>query len=166
MRKIIMGIVMSALTIAVLAGSASARTTTRQRFLLVSAGNPRQPGKVIASGPVTRVGIETETDGPNGDVLATFTFDTGVVSVDLSGVRQSNFDPATCIAKPTESGTFTITGHSGIYSGVTGGGTYSGHGITVGSRGTQGQCFGPGSGIPPALSVFIARMAGTVSIPS
>ena len=165
MQKLVMGIVISALTITMLAGSASAGTAATQHFILLSA-NPRDPGKVIASGPVTGVGSETDTDGPDGDVLATFTFDTGIVSVDISGVRQSNFDPKTCIAKPSESGTFTITGGSGLYSGVTGGGTYSGHGIIVGRRGPQGQCFGPGSGVPPAQNVFIARMSGTASIPS
>jgi hypothetical protein len=166
MRKILAAAAMSAMTFGMISAPASARTATNQRFVLVFTGRDGSPGQVAAVGPVTGIGSETETDGPSGDTLATLTFAVGQVHVDIAGHRRVSFDPRTCIARPTESGTFTLTGGSGPYAGVTGGGTFSAEGVSIGRRGAQGQCEGPGSGVAPLMSVFVAQLAGNTRIES
>jgi len=163
MRKFILGVLMSALMLGVLAAPATANTVATQRFTLILVGPTS--GTVIATGPITGIGTSTETEGQSADTF-TFTFSQGVVNVDLIGTFELNFNPRACIAKPTESGTFTITGGSGTYKGVTGGGTFSGRGTFVGARDAQGQCPGPDSGTPPAFSIFILRAVGTANVPT
>jgi len=81
------------------------------------------PASVIASGAVfTAAGTDQENQKAS---TAKFAFPNGTVSVKHSpGTGTHSFNPKTCLATVNLHGTYTYTGGTGAYAGITGTGTY------------------------------------------
>ena len=76
-----------------------------------------------------------------------------------------SFDPQACTAKATGTGTWVITGGTGLYANATGDGTFTDHGSFTGAR-DHGVCEGPDSHTPPRTSVFTLQGTGTATLSS
>ncbi|HEX3426606.1 MAG TPA: hypothetical protein VHT30_10780 [Acidimicrobiales bacterium] len=154
-----------------LSATAQAQTTGPsasgpERFTLIfSAFNGAdQPTPVIASGPITGVGTESQVAEPNGTLDLNFSFPNGQVYVT---VFNDNFDLRLdlnkCLARPHETGEWSITGGTGAFAGATGEGTLTGNGISVGARSPSGQCLGPSTGVPPVSELEIVHAVGVAA---
>jgi hypothetical protein len=124
------------------------------------------PGLAVASGPLTgfgsdvNIGTHLNMDGTrtNIDLL---TFGTG--SITLTSVDPPNifqFNPATCVARISGTGPYTVTNSTGAYRGASGSGTFTVVGAIVYGRTAQGCSFEPSG---PPVVVVIAT--GPLSIP-
>jgi hypothetical protein len=126
------------------------------------------PIRISASGPIQGAGLLTQdfemTDaGPV--VHAVWHFRNGEVFADATEDYALDFDPVSCTAKSTATGTWTITGGTGAYAGATGHGTFRGTGSLVGERDANGGCLGPDSGADPKVSVSTLRGTGVAHLP-
>ena len=80
------------------------------------------PGSVITNGVFTAAGTDQENQKAS---TAKFAFPNGTVSVKHSpGTGTHSFNPKTCLATVNLHGTYTYTGGTGAYAGITGTGTY------------------------------------------
>lgn len=110
------------------------------------AGGP-EGRKVVTNGVVNSVGYDTvlsEGPGPTpGSFVATsqFTFPDGSYTVSASILVESTrfFGPGDCHVTVHISGTYDLVNGSGVFTGMTGTGTFSGHN-TVFATPTPGGC--------------------------
>jgi hypothetical protein len=164
-------IVAASLGAVALSATAQAQTTGasasgRERFTLIFSGfnGAERPTTVIASGPITGVGTESQVAEPNGTLDLTFSFPNGQV---YGTVFNDNFnlrlDLKKCLARPHETGEWSITGGTGAFAGATGHGTLTGNGIVIGARSPSGQCLGPSTGVPPLSELEIVHAVGTAT---
>jgi hypothetical protein len=123
-----------------------------------------QPTLVAATGPITGVGVETQTeqDTSNGEFVE-FTWHLSAGTVTADAVEQYTFVPdyRSCTAKATGTGSWTIVGGTGEYVGATGSGTFTDQGTFVGARDSHGAC---DPNAEPSLSAFVLRGVGAVSL--
>ena len=171
MRTSIAGIagVVALMTPAALAAPAHAAPTPESwlgNFATINGAD--HPIRVTAVGPVHGSGILTqvEEETPNGGEVVHFTwhFAAGTVTGDAREDYDLAFDPASCTAKATSSGTWTFTGGTGAYAGASGQGTFTGHATLVGSRDERGQCQGPDSDVEPKVAISTLRGTGTADL--
>jgi hypothetical protein len=107
------------------AGSATGATGS-QRFTISGSNNG---GTVYASGPISGSGRDIALN-QNADK---FVFRGGSVLVSHHATSQNQtFDPRSCLARFTESGTYQLVSGTGAYRGVTGSGTYAVRGSSRG----------------------------------
>jgi hypothetical protein len=126
-----------------------------------------QPVRVAATGPVQGAGVATQTekDTPTGEVVHfTWHFAHGTVTLEAIEDFSLDFDPTSCTAKATGTGTWTIIDGTGAYTGASGNGTFTDHGSLTGSRDASGACQGPDSGGAPKTAIFTLRGHGTASL--
>ncbi|HVL07524.1 MAG TPA: hypothetical protein VM388_16165 [Acidimicrobiales bacterium] len=145
-------------------GGASAQTA-RQTFVLYQ-GPDEENFTVYASGPISAVGTDfllregvepstgrtqrmTETVFPGGSTFNTLT------------VQENNlaFDPRTCVARITGRSHLDITGGTGAYQGVTGGGEVTFQAISIAER-TPGGCSRTNT-----RTYSVAYITGTATLP-
>lgn len=137
------------LALGALAAPASAQPTAGpETFIGVQAGL-NDPGRVVASGPVTAVGTD-QVVNDNEDI---YHFPAGDITIDHAVSSSSqNFNPTTCIFRLRETGTTTIVSGTGAFAGITGRGTY------------RVRIFSHGCGPTPDIFVFLLRVQGQVSV--
>jgi hypothetical protein len=127
------------------------------------------PSHVSATGPIRGAGTETQTyiDTADGETVQfTWHFPAGNVTGDAIEDYALSFDPTSCTAQATGTGTWTITGGTGAYAGATGSGSFADRGTLVGARDRNGACQGPDSGVEPKIAASILRGTGSASLPS
>ena len=126
------------------------------------------PTYVSATGPIRGSGVETQTgiDTPDGQAVQfTWHFRAGTVTGIAHEDYALDFDPTSCTAKATGTGTWTITGGTGAYAGATGSGAFTYRGTLVGARDRHRVCQGPDSDVAPKLSAGVLRGTGSASVP-
>lgn len=125
------------------AGSAAPTRVATQRFAIYSANidNKDAPLLVQATGPITAIGsAKANDDAPGTAVPLTFSFPDGKVF--LKAIDPFNWKPdlAACTATEHSTGTYTISGGTGSYRGISGHGTFVEHGAGIGVRDKNGHC--------------------------
>jgi hypothetical protein len=140
-----------------LSGQASAQPAggTERFTIIVTSGTG---GRVIATGAFTAVGTVTLplSDDPGG--TATMTFPGGTIATTATERGgQASFDPVACVGRVSSTGTYVIDGGTGVYSGISGHGTYD-LGLTVITGRTPNGC----SETPIAVA-GVSRSGGPVS---
>ena len=140
------------------ATNASAVVTDDQSFLIY--GRDDGPATVVATGPVSGVGIDDESD--TGEA-AEFVFGGGHISV-LHPPETDDFrlNEHTCVAVDRFTGTYSLVGGTGAYAGIRGAGTYRGKSILAFSRRPEGSCAVDDL---PVMSFFLVRAVGTTTLP-
>jgi hypothetical protein len=139
-------IVLALTTVAVgVAAAMSAASTlgAPQRFVLYSANinNLDAPLLVEATGPITGIGPATSNDDATGTMVPlTFSFPNGKLFLKAHVTFNWKPDLATCTATRHGTGSYTITGGTGSYHGMTAHGTYVEQGAAIGVRAKDGHC--------------------------
>ena len=136
MKKTLLAVALAATTVLALPGTALAQS---QQFRLISAGPANAPGTIIATGPFSGVGrvitINDTTDRVVFPGKGTF-----ILTHESQG-GSVTFDPTTCTATFSETGTWTISGGTGMFAGATGSGAYTlNNGKFIGTRIGGGRC--------------------------
>ena len=139
-----------------------AQAAESERFTIISTGPG--PATVIASGPITGVGTETNNEQQNGQPFQSiFHLAKGdVYSTVTPGIPDVSFSPRSCVTRIVETDTFVYTGGTGPYAGVTGSGTAAVRVTIVGAR-TGLTCASPQT--PPAAMVVVVQGTGTANVP-
>jgi hypothetical protein len=118
------------------ASAASAAVSGTEHFQFMTTSATSSNASIIATGVFTAGGV----DHP-GRTADTLVFPTGSFKVTHSkpaGTRTLN--PKTCLITASQTGTYTISGGTGIYHGISGHGTYQAHLLAVAARNAQGKC--------------------------
>ncbi len=112
-----------------------------ERFVLKTTDPTANTGTVIAAGPITGVGMFVlDGQGPE-PVAGRFSLPRGTVFVMVApNPSSTNFDPGACLLRLTTSGTVTISGGTGAFSGTSGRGRSAGRAIVRFARDARGQC--------------------------
>ncbi len=150
-----------------LGGAAGAQPLNNERILVIFTVADA-PGRVIAVGPVTGTGVTellNHDDGPDGTFTDVYSLklSSGSIVFTQTGTEDFPFDAASCSATASGQGTFTLSGGSGAFAGVTGSGRFTQRGKIIGSRSSTGACLGPDSGAAPAALVVIEDAVGTAT---
>jgi hypothetical protein len=120
--------------------------------------------RVVAVGAVHATGTFSakENNGSSRDLI-TLHFAKGTITLAGHELKTSMVpNLRACTAKGTGRGTFTITGGTGAYTGITGRGTYLRHTSIVGARDKNGTCLGQKA--QPKLVRYKATAVGTFNI--
>jgi hypothetical protein len=165
MRKIIIPAAVAATAAAVIAGTGIAAASTHQaatgteNFQMMTTSATSPTASVIASGAFTAPGVDHENQKAN---TATFTFPNGTVSLKHSaGTGKQSFNPKTCLLTIDEHGTYTLTGGTGSYSGITGNGKYQLSILAIGAS-SGGKC---SKSKPPVAFHQVINASGPVTLP-
>jgi len=146
----------------VMAASASphparAAVSGAESFQIMTTSATGSPS-VITSGVFTAAGTDQENQKAG---TAKFTFPNGTVSLKHSpGKGQQSVNPKTCLVTVNFHGTYTITGGTGAYSGVTGSGTYKLNILAIAAR-SGGKCT---QSLPPVAFHQVINATGTASL--
>ena len=164
MHKIITTAAVAAAAAAVLGGTGIAMAGTHsaasgtENFQMMTTSATSPTASVIASGVFTAPG----TDHEGAHNTGTFTFSNGTVTVKHSkGTGTQSFDPKTCLLTINEHGTYTLTGGSGSYAGITGNGKYQLSILAIGAS-SGGKCV---QNKPPVAFHQVINASGPVSLP-
>ena len=128
-----------------------------EHFQLVSSNATSSTGKVIAYGAF--VGAAVDHMGDNTDK---FVFNNGSFKVhhkNGKGGKQS-FNPKTCLVRVSQPGTYTISGGTGKYVGISGHGKFRFTLLAIGAKNAQGKC---AQRKPPTSSQLIIQASGPLS---
>jgi hypothetical protein len=139
------------------ASHAGPAVTGTEHFQLVSASATANTGQVIAYGVFT--GAAVDHIGNNTDK---FVFKNGsflVHHTNGKGGRRS-FNPRTCLAQISQPGTYTISGGTGKYAGISGHGKFRFTLLAIGAKNAQGKC---AERKPPVASQLIIQASGPVT---
>jgi hypothetical protein len=140
-----------------LASTGSAGTSGAQSFQLMTTSSTSSGGSIIARGVFTRAGVDHEQAHNN----ATFVFSNGTVRLHHSaGKGPQSFNPKTCLLTVSERGTYRLTGGTGKYAGITGGGHYQLSILAVGAR-SGGKCT---QNKPPLAFHQVINASGTAAL--
>jgi len=135
--------------------TAASGTESFQIMTTSATGTP----SVITSGVFTAAGADHENQKAN---TAKFVFSNGTVSLKHSpGKGTPSLNPKTCLATIDLHGTYTMTGGTGAYSGVTGSGTYKLSILAIAAR-SGGKC---DLNIPPVAWHQVVNATGTATLP-
>lgn len=123
----------------VTAGPASAQSRSGNERYTIIETSPNG-GPVIARGTFTAVGTDIEGPNNNGTGTSQFVFPNGTITATHTDTSDSgSFNPRSCVAHFSFSGTYLITSGTGAYAGVTGSGAYHGHGTAIGCSDNASQ---------------------------
>jgi hypothetical protein len=152
MRKIITSAAVAAAA-AVLGGtgiavaSSHSATTGTEHFQMMTTSATASSDSLIASGVFTAPGVDHEHN---------------TVGVKHSnGTGKQSFNPKTCLLTINEHGTYTITGGTGSYAGITGNGKYQLSILAVGAR-SGSKC---SKTKPPVAFHQVINASGPVTLP-
>ena len=162
MRRMVYATVALVVAFGVLAGPAAAERNLNQRFTLVFQ-NSQDEAKILASGPVSGAGtlyFVDATDNPDGSFIEHYRaeFRSGTFSFKIVGRNESfDLDPATCVLRMVNTGTYSIADGTGAYTGISGEGTFTFRLTAVLERGPEG-CSEEGN------FVGVAKLSGISSL--
>lgn len=140
-----------------LASTGSAATSGAQSFQMMSTSSTSSASSVIARGVFTGAGVDHEHAHNN----ATFVFRNGTVRLHHSaGKGPQSFNPKTCLLTISERGTYRLTGGTGKYAGITGGGHYQLSILAVAAR-SGGKC---SQSKPPLAFHQVINASGTAAL--
>ncbi len=150
--------------------AASTQQRRAQTFVIVAHELGTGSGRLVTTGPIHGVGTDTvvaHLDNPDGTFTDTDRFDLPDGQVELTDTYTADitFDPASCRYTIAVAGTYRISGATGAFTGATGGGTFTSHGLIVTGRDPSGACLGLDSGAPPIAYTEVARGVGTTTLP-
>lgn len=136
MKKGWFGVLVAGVALVGASGPGLAATTGAETFRTITYGNtPPNTRRVFGIGPINGAGTEKLLGMqplPNGSTQVKLEWDFPAGNVFVTMVSFQNFQgdpvPPTCEATANVSGTYTITGGTGAYAGVSGGGTVTGVG--------------------------------------
>jgi len=132
--------------------------TGTEHFQMTTTSGTASASPLIAYGVFTTPGVDHESGG----ATATFVFPGGTVNVRHSnGTGPQSFNPKTCLIQVTLHGTYTLTGGTGKYKGISGHGTYTADllGIAPKSKGVCSQT------LPPVAWQQQIKASGSVRLP-
>ena len=128
--------------------------TEHFQMMTTSATSPTD--SVIATGLFTAPGADHENQNNNTSL---FVLPGGTIKIHhSSGTGRQSFNPGTCLATISEHGTYRITGGTGRYAGITGGGHYQLSILAVAAR-SHGKC---SENAPPVAWQQVIRASGPV----
>jgi hypothetical protein len=143
MRKILASAFIGATAVAAMGGAGIAVAGTHapaakaESFQMMTTSPTASTFSVIATGAFTAPGVDHESQSGN---TATFVFPNGTVRLRHSaGTGPQSFNPKTCLFTLNLHGTYRLTGGTGKYAGITGGGTYKLNILAIGAR-SGGKC--------------------------
>jgi hypothetical protein len=114
---------------------------------------------VIAYGVFTVAGTDHEVNGN----LDTFVFPGGTFKVRHSnGTGPETFNPKTCLFTGTIHGTYSISGGTGKYKGISGSGKYVASILGIGAKTKKGACSQTAA---PVAQQLVIDASGSVSLP-
>jgi hypothetical protein len=164
-------LVLAGALLALLGGAAHAAPTAggHQTFSasFLTFGGVDKPTFVVAHGPITGTAIATQTEQQkNGAQVnyVTLHFERGTVRMTAVEPRFGfTTDAKSCSGHAYGGGSWTITGGTGPYAGLTGKGTFSTGGKAIAQRSVTGACRGEKT--PPKDTVFYVTITfrGTVT---
>lgn len=151
---------------AAVASAADTNSTHAQRFVLYTANvkGTDTPVVVQATGAVTGVGSETQTEKPSRDGEINY------VVMHLKGGTLRLIAPerfawrpnlSTCSATASGSGNWKIVAGTGLYRSTTGHGTFTSRGVLLGAHDAHGACLGERA--QPLVNYVTVVLTGTVS---
>jgi hypothetical protein len=115
------------------------------------------PSSIIARGVFTAGGV----DHP-GNPVDTVVFPDGTFKITHSnGTGTPRFNPRTCLGVITLNGTYTLSGGTGAYAGISGHGIYRLNILIVAARNAAGKC---SNKLPPVAFQQIIKAQGPVSL--
>jgi len=165
MRKTIVSVAAAAAAVAAMGGAslaaASAHTAVSgtENFQMMTTSATSTTDSVIASGVFTAPGVDHENQSNN---TAKFVFSNGTVSLKHSpGTGTQSENPKTCLLTVNLHGTYTLTGGTGAYAGITGNGTYKLSILAIAAR-SGGKC---SQSMPPVAWHQVINASGPVSLP-
>ena len=135
-----------------------AQTVANQQFTVVSAGTLGAARTVIARGVFNSFGTEVIESNPPGASTVRWIFPEGTVFVTNTYTADIVLDPVTCLRTVTLSGTWEVTGGTGLFSGASGSGTFSGPNRILLTRTPEGCA------PPPVILVQIFQFSGHLSL--
>jgi hypothetical protein len=134
-------------------------TTGVEHFRLVNTSF-NGPGSIIARGVFNAGG----TDYPGGHSTDLATFSNGAFAIHHpGGTSKGEVNSKTCVLKLNGAGTYSINHGYGVYSGLTGSGSYTFRAIGTFPRNANGTCDTSGSVQPSTLQEIILAK-GPVSL--
>lgn len=150
------------------AGSARAEKGTGNQAFVITAHAVDGTGQVVASGPFSGVGeyrLLGHQDNPDGTATDTDEFDLADGKVFFTDTYTLGVRPAaeSCTWLIEIEGTYTVTGGTEAFTGITGSGTFTATGVLVAGRDEQRQCLGLDS--PPLAFSEVVRGSGTTTLP-
>ena len=135
-----------------------ARVSGTENFQIMTTSATSSTDALIASGVFTAPGVDHENHTNNTAVLV---FANGTVSLKHSpGKGTQSMNPKTCLLTVNQHGTYTLTGGTGAYAGITGSGTYKLSILGIGAR-SGGKC---SNSQPPAAWQQVIRATGQVNL--
>jgi hypothetical protein len=140
------------------AASHPARVSGTENFQMMTTSATSSSDALIASGVFTVPGVDHENRQNNTSILV---FANGTVSLKHSpGKGTQSVNPKTCLLTVNFHGTYTLTGGTGAYAGITGSGTYKLSILAIAAR-SGGKC---SSTAPPAAWQQVIRATGPVNL--
>jgi hypothetical protein len=132
--------------------------TGTEHFQMTTTSGTASASPLIAYGVFTTPGVDHESGG----ATATFVFPGGTVKVrHSSGTGPQSFNPKTCLFQVTLHGTYTLTGGTGKYKGISGHGTYTLAILGIGAK-SKGAC---SQTLPPVAWQQQIKASGPVRLP-
>jgi hypothetical protein len=126
-----------------------------EHLQIMSTSTTSSRASAIAYGAFTAAGTAKLDSAPVG----TIAFPGGTIKISHHpGKGTMRFSPETCLTVIRQPGTYTITGGTGKYTGITGHGSYQLSLTFIASR-TAGKC---STGIPPVGQQELLRLTGPV----
>ena len=139
--------------------SAHPAATGTEHFQLVGTSTTSRTGHVIAYGVFTGAAAVDHM----GKTAAKFVFSNGSFKVSFKNGKggTESFNPKTCLAQASQPGTYTISGGTGKYKGITGDGKFTFTLLAIGAKNGQGKCV---HNTPPAEFQVIIHASGPVTL--
>jgi hypothetical protein len=164
-------LVLAGALFALLAGAVHAAPTSadRQTFAasFLTIGGVDQPTFVVAHGPVSGVATATQTEQQKNGAQINYVvlhFERGTVRMTAVEPRFGfRPDAKTCTGHAYGGGTWTITGGTGAYAGLTGKGTFSTGGTAFAQRSATGACRGEKTPVKDTVFYVTIAFRGAVT---
>jgi hypothetical protein len=121
LRHVFVSLVLTAVSVGGIQGSASSAPLTKQNFSLTADITEEGGGTVVASGAINATGQDIVVS----DTEDHFVFPAGTLTIIHAPVRaKEHFNDKKCTGSFKETGTYVISGGTGLYEGVSGSGRY------------------------------------------
>ena len=139
--------------------SARPAATGTENFQLVGTSTTSRTGHVIAYGVFTGAA----TVHHMGKAATRFVFSDGSfkLSYKNSTGGTKSLNPKTCLAQVSQPGTYTISGGTGKYAGISGNGKFTFKLLAIGAKNGQGKCV---HNQPPVEFQVIIHASGPVTL--
>jgi hypothetical protein len=146
-----------ALTGITAASAASRAVSGTEHFQFMTTSPTASNASIIATGAFIAGGV----DHP-GRTTDTVVFPTGSFKVAHSKpTGTQTLNPTTCLVTASQTGTYTINGGTGSYTGISGHGTYQATVLAVAARNAQGKC---SATLPPAAWQQVIKASGPIHL--